>query len=61
VVGADDKVEIRKVTVGERAGELWVISSGLKLGERVITEGIQKVGPGSPVKPVEDSTSSGGK
>jgi RND family efflux transporter MFP subunit len=61
VVGADDKVEIRKVTVGERAGELWVISSGLKLGERVITEGIQKVGPGSPVKPVEDSTSRGGK
>jgi membrane fusion protein (multidrug efflux system) len=61
VVGSDNKVEIRKVTVGDRTGELWVISSGLKLGERVITEGIQKVGPGSPVKPVEDTTSSGGK
>ncbi|HEY4877543.1 MAG TPA: efflux RND transporter periplasmic adaptor subunit, partial [Candidatus Acidoferrales bacterium] len=61
VVGADNKVEIRKVTVSDRTGELWVISSGLKLGERVVTEGIQKVAPGSPVKPVEDTTSSGGK
>jgi RND family efflux transporter MFP subunit len=52
VVGADDKVEIRKVTVGERVGELWIINDGLKPGERVITEGFQKVGPGSPVKPV---------
>ena len=61
VVGSDNKVEIRKVTVGDRVGELWVISSGLKLGERVITEGIQKVGPGAPVKPVEATTPSGGK
>jgi RND family efflux transporter MFP subunit len=61
VVGSDNKVEIRKVTVGDRVGELWVISSGLKLGERVITEGTQKVGPGAPVKPVEATTPSGGK
>jgi RND family efflux transporter MFP subunit len=60
VVDSDNKVEIRKVTVGDRVGELWVISSGLKLGERVITEGIQKVGPGAPVKPVEATTPSGG-
>jgi membrane fusion protein, multidrug efflux system len=41
-----------------------VISDGLKPGERVITEGIQKVGPGAPVKPVTDTTPStpnGGK
>jgi RND family efflux transporter MFP subunit len=61
VVGSDDKVEIRKVTVGDRIGELWIITDGLKLGERVITEGFQKVGPGSPVKPVVDTTPSGGK
>lgn len=61
VVGADDKVEIRKVTVGERVGELWIINDGLKAGERVITEGFQKVGPGSPVKPVMDTAPSGGK
>ncbi|MFZ0233543.1 MAG: efflux RND transporter periplasmic adaptor subunit [Candidatus Acidiferrales bacterium] len=56
VVGPGDKVEIRKITVGDRIGELWIIAGGLKPGERVITEGIQKVGPGSPVKPVEDTT-----
>ena len=61
VVGADDKVEIRKVTVGERVGELWIVNDGLKAGERVITEGFQKVGPGSPVKPVMDTAPSGGK
>jgi RND family efflux transporter MFP subunit len=61
VVGADDKVEIRKVTVGERVGELWIISDGLKAGERVITEGFQKVGPGSPVKPVMDTAPRGGQ
>src|SRR6202046_1208275 len=61
VVGADDKVEIRKVTVGERVGELWIINDGLKAGEHVITEGFQKVGPGSPVKPVMDTTPSGDK
>lgn len=61
VVGADDKVEIRKVTVGERVGELWIINDGLKAGERVITEGFQKVGPGSPVKPVMDTAPTGGK
>jgi RND family efflux transporter MFP subunit len=64
VVGSDDKVEIRKITVGDRIGELWVISDGLKAGERVITEGIQKVGPGSPVKPVAETAPSapvGGK
>jgi RND family efflux transporter MFP subunit len=64
VVGSDDKVEIRKITVGDRIGELWVISDGLKAGERVITEGIQKVGPGAPVKPVAETAPSapvGGK
>src|ERR1700722_16297070 len=61
VVGADDKVEIRKVTVGERVGELWIVNDGLTAGERVITEGFQKVGPGSPVKPVMDTAPSGGK
>jgi RND family efflux transporter MFP subunit len=61
VVGADDKVDIRKVSVGDRIGELWVITNGLKPGERVVTEGIQKVGPGSSVKPVAQTTPSGGK
>ncbi len=43
VVGPDNKVDLRWVTVGERTGPLWVIDEGLKPGERVIVEGIQKV------------------
>jgi membrane fusion protein, multidrug efflux system len=61
VVGPDNKVDIRKVKVGDRVGDLWIISDGLKLGERVITEGFQKVGPGSPVKPVADTGAGGGQ
>ena len=61
VVGSDNKVDIRKVTVGDRVGELWIVTDGLKPGERVITEGVQKVGPGSPVKPVAETAPSGGK
>jgi membrane fusion protein (multidrug efflux system) len=51
VVGPDNKVDLRWVKVGERAGPLWVIDEGLKAGERVIVEGIQKVRAGMPVTP----------
>jgi len=51
VVGAENKVSIRTVTVGDRAGSDWVISDGLKAGERVIAEGIQKARPGALVNP----------
>jgi len=37
--------------VGDRAGSDWVISDGLKPGEKVIAEGIQKVRPGAQVNP----------
>ena len=43
VVGSDDKVSVRTVTVGDRVGNEWVIAEGLKPGERVVAEGIQKV------------------
>jgi len=50
VVGADETVQVRKVKLGSRiAGKIHVIE-GLKAGEKVITEGSQKVGPGSKVK-----------
>ena len=45
VVGSDNTVEIRPVKVGERVGTQWIIESGLKPGERVVAEGIQKVRP----------------
>lgn len=51
VVGADNKVDIRPVKTAERIDNLWVILDGLKPGERVVVEGIQKVRPGMMVAP----------
>jgi RND family efflux transporter MFP subunit len=51
VVGADNKVSIRTVSVGDRVGADWVITEGLNPGERVVAEGIQKVRPGVQVNP----------
>ena len=55
VVGPDNTVEIRSVKVGPRVGTLWVITEGLKPGERVIVAGLQNVRAGAVVKasPVE--------
>jgi membrane fusion protein (multidrug efflux system) len=50
VVGGDDTIELRNVKPGERIGTLWVIDSGLKAGERVVVEGLQKVRTGVKVK-----------
>jgi RND family efflux transporter MFP subunit len=52
VVEPDDKVAIRAVQTGERVGAMWVVTSGLKRGERVVAEGTQKVANGSSVTPV---------
>jgi membrane fusion protein (multidrug efflux system) len=49
VVGADQKVDIQPVKVGERVEALWVIDAGLRPGDRVIVEGLQKVRPGMVV------------
>jgi RND family efflux transporter MFP subunit len=51
VVDADNKVNIRFVKVGDRIGNLWLISDGLKPGERVVAEGLQKVRQGMQVNP----------
>jgi membrane fusion protein (multidrug efflux system) len=51
VVGADNKVEFRPVKVGARIGSLWIIDEGLKPGERVVAEGLQKVKDGLTVNP----------
>jgi membrane fusion protein (multidrug efflux system) len=51
VVGADNKVSFRTVKVGPREGTLWVIEEGLKPGERVIVEGLQRVAEGAVVNP----------
>ncbi len=51
VVEANNKVEKRGVKVGPRIKELWLITEGLKPGEQVVYEGLQKVKPGVNVKP----------
>lgn len=50
VVGPNNVATPRPVKVGELRGAMWDIRSGLKPGERVITDGLQKVRPGSPVR-----------
>src|SRR5712692_9623654 len=60
VVGDDNKVSIRPVTVGERVGNLWIVNEGLKAGERVVVEGLQKVRDGAPVKVASASAKAGG-
>jgi len=51
VVGADNKVEIRTVKVGDRTGSNWIIEDGLKAGETVVVEGTQEIKPGAVVNP----------
>ena len=51
VVDAQNKVAIVNVKPGERVGTQWVIDQGLKPGDRVVAEGVQKVGPGATVVP----------
>ena len=51
VVDQENKVSIRPVKVGDTSGSEWVISEGLKAGERVVAEGVQKVRPGMVVSP----------
>jgi membrane fusion protein, multidrug efflux system len=55
VVGADNKVEIRTVALSNQVGSQWIVTSGLKPGERVVSEGTQKVHSGSIVKPIAAS------
>jgi len=52
IVDAEGKVERRMITVGRAIGDKWNVSSGLKPGDRLIVEGVQKVRPGVSVKVV---------
>jgi RND family efflux transporter MFP subunit len=61
VVDSDDKISIRSISVGDRVGNQWVVSDGLKQGERVVAEGIQKVRPGMQVKPKPFALATPGK
>jgi len=60
VVGEGNKVSIRSVKVGDRSGENWIIQDGVKPGEMVIVEGLQKVRDGSVVRPKQQAGAGSG-
>jgi len=51
VVGADNKVDVRTVTVGDRVDNLWIIANGLNASDRVVAEGVQRMRTGVHVNP----------
>ena len=53
VVGKDNKVEVRPVKVSRAVGSKWLVEDGLKAGDKVIVEGLQKIQPGMPVQATE--------
>lgn len=54
VVNRANKVEVRRIQVGDQVGTDWVVTNGLLKGERLIVQGIQKVKPDMLVNPVEE-------
>ena len=53
VVDRADRIEVRRVTLGDRTGADWTVSDGLAEGERVVVQGLQKIRPDMVVNPVE--------
>lgn len=56
VIGAGEKAKSRSIKVNRTIGDSWLVSDGLKAGDRVIVEGLQKARPGTPVKAVPFSS-----
>jgi RND family efflux transporter MFP subunit len=52
IIGPEDTASLRTVQVGERSGPWWIIERGLKPGERVVVEGLEKVKAGDKVAPI---------
>jgi membrane fusion protein (multidrug efflux system) len=63
VVGSDNKASFRPVKVGDRVGANWIVTDGLKPGEKVVVEGFQKVRDGMTVniEPQTQTASAEGK
>ena len=60
-IDGENKISIRTVTVGDRVGAQCVIEAGLKAGERIVAEGVQKVRAGMQVNPKPFAPESKGK
>jgi membrane fusion protein (multidrug efflux system) len=58
VVGSDNKVALRSVVLGQRVGQDYIITEGVKSGERIVVEGLQKVRPGDTVNPTDQPLTS---
>lgn len=54
-VGDDNKAQVQPITVSRALDNLWLVSSGLNAGDRIVVEGLPKLGPGALVNPVEVS------
>ena len=52
VVGKDDKVELRALEVRGASGDQWIVTGGLREGDRLVVDGLQRAHPGDKVKPV---------
>jgi len=56
VAGRDDKAELRKVVAPRTSGRFWVVTQGIRPGERIIVEGTALLKPGQAVRPVPART-----
>jgi RND family efflux transporter MFP subunit len=61
VVDANNQASIRPVKTGERVGQMWVITEGVKAGEQVIAEGMQKAKEGAVVRPKQFNSAGQGE
>lgn len=61
VVGDDNKIDRREITVGPTIGKFWLVTNGLKPGERVVYEGLQSAKHGMMVNPIAHKINQQGK
>jgi membrane fusion protein, multidrug efflux system len=52
VVNAENKIESKQIKIGEKIGDYWIVSDGLEPQDKIVLEGLQKVGSGQDVNPV---------
>ncbi|MGZ3370417.1 MAG: efflux RND transporter periplasmic adaptor subunit, partial [Caulobacteraceae bacterium] len=52
VVNGQNKAELRSIEIGQAVGPNWLVTKGLKPGDKVITEGLQRIRDGAAIRPV---------